>query len=160
MRNNRLEVFLKELNPELFSFSYALIPDDLQVQQLVVDAVHLLVVEEWELIFSFLSLKQDTGKSILFQFKKISYKSIFNMAKRRSEQLRGGLRGMAQYAPFFLLDINQRAVLFLKHKTNFGFEFMEEVIGKDRHQIIETLNRSRDVLLNNTTVEFEIPRVL
>ena len=160
MRNNRLEVFLKKLNPELFSFSHALIPDDLQVQQLVVDAVHLLVVEEWELMFDFLSLKQNAGESILFQLKKIVYKNVFNMAKKRSEQLRGGLRGLVKYAPFFQLDINQRAVLFLKHKTEFGFEIIEEVIGKDRHKIIEILNCSRDMLLSNTAVEFEIPRML
>lgn len=160
MRNNRLEVFLKDLNPELFSFSHALIPDDLQVQQLVVDTVHLLAVEERELMFDFLSLKYDEGKSILFQLKKIAYKSIFNMAKKRLEQLRGGLRGLEKYAPFFLLDINQRAILFLKHKTDLRFEFIEEIIEKDRYQIIEILNLSRDMLLSNTAAKVEIPRVL
>ena len=160
MRNNRLGIFLKDLNPELFSFAHALISDDLQVQQLVVDAVHLLAVEEWELMFDFLSLKQNNGECILLQLKKTAYKSIFNMAKRRSEQLKGSLRGMVKYAPFFLLDINQRAIVFLKHKTKYGFEFIEEVTAKDRHQIIEILNHSRDMLLSNTTVKIEVPRAL
>ncbi|MCY4524279.1 MAG: hypothetical protein OXB84_06035 [Halobacteriovoraceae bacterium] len=160
MQSNRLEVFLKGLNSELFSFSHALIPDDLQAQQLVVDAVHLLTVEEWELMLDYLSLKENQGMSISFQLKKVAYKIVFNMAKRRLEQLKGGLRGLSEYAPFFVLDINQRAVLFLKYKTNFGFKFMEEIVEKDYYQIIEILNKSRNMLLRNTAVEFKLPRAL
>lgn len=40
-----LESYLQKLNPELYRFAYALVPDDLQAEQLVIDALNALIIE-------------------------------------------------------------------------------------------------------------------
>lgn len=161
MANNGLESFLKDINSDLFSFSYALIPDDLQVQQLILDAVGLLITVEEELVLDFMSLKKGSGReNLLFQLKKIIYRNIFQTAKKRLEQLKGGLAEMTEYIPFFSLNVNQRAVLFLKHKTRFSWVFVEEITDLNRHQVMEILNSGRNKLLDNAAIGLEVPTTL
>ena len=154
-----LDSFFKNINSDLYSFSYALIPDDLQVQQLILDAIGLFIDVEEELLLDFMSLKKGQV-NLLYQFKKIIYRNIFHTAKKRLEQLKGGLGETKEFIPFYSLNVNQRAVLFLKHKTKFEWIFMEEVTGLDRHDIMELLGSGRNKLLDNSAIGLEVPTIL
>ena len=48
------------------------------------------------------------------------------------------------YAHFYRLPIDQRAVLFLKHKTRFKCDELEEIVGLFRHCVIAHLFNARE----------------
>lgn len=158
-----LETFLKNNNSDFYSFSFALISDDLQAQQIVVDAAYRLTVEERELIFEFLSLKEDgAGESILFKLKKFFFQNVFNIARKRFEQLKKTLNDEVKSTSFSQLSINEKAILFLKYKTNWSMSDIEDILGKGHHQTIALLNRARHSLLEIRSLDIglELPKTL
>lgn len=140
-----------KLIPEFFSFGYALIPDDLQAQQLVIDAVAAFAVEHKELLAN-LSTEEDKElqETLLYEIKRNIYRNMFQIGKRRCEQLRELCHEVNKFRAFYKLSVFDRALLFLKQKVQNDFSEIEFVTGVERLEIISRLNFAREELVANS----------
>ena len=46
MKSEELQKFIQNLSPELYSFAYVLVPDDLQASQLMIDGVQSFLIQK------------------------------------------------------------------------------------------------------------------
>ena len=138
------EYIERNLN-DLFSFSFCLLPDELQAQQLLLDALSVFVAGEKELILEFETVEDPERKlSLMKVLRKSIMRAIYHMASKRSRQLETILMsGDNTPDVFFHLGISQRAVLYLKHKLNFDFAEIEHILGKASPEVIGILSQGR-----------------
>ena len=147
-----LETYLKKITKELFSLSQMILPDDLQSQQIVVDAVCVYVIRKKNLIEKIAtSCSGDETAILLFETRKYLYREIYKLAKKRQVQLGKSVNyeGDSDFAPFYLLDIIQRVVLFLKHKTNFELNDIADILDLKEMDVIVALQTARKKLIGN-----------
>ena len=142
--------YLKVVSSELYSFSYALIPDDLQAQQLVLDSTALLISEKAKEIKILLENSNDYTKRETLKFFKITlYQYVFRIAKKRIIHIKNSLTAPKDFSTFYSLDIDDKSVLFLKHKVELDFYDIEEITQISKALIISKLSVARNTLANN-----------
>lgn len=155
MRLDDLQLYLNRINSELFSFSFALIPDELQAHQVVVDSICVLMLRETSLIRE-LADETERKREIkkLSNIRKFLYKNILKLGKKRFRHVEAGLNAGTEFAPFFCLGLEDKAVLFLKHKTVFSLDDISWIFGKSRSEVIVRLNCARNSLSGNLGRDF------
>ncbi len=151
-----LEKYLKYTYKELFNFAFCLLPDDLQAQQLVLDSVAVLLLDDNELIRDCVEKNNFTEKNpFLKQIKIFLLKSIYKIASKRFSQIKSSMNFEGKYSSFYKLGIEEKAILFLKHKLNLNFSEIEEVTEQERVKIIGKLNSARNNLSINLGISFQ-----
>ena len=145
------ESHIQKMTPELFSFGFSLLPDDLQAQQIVIDAIAAFVVEQKDLVGTFDGEESDELKEMLLkEAKRHILRNMFRIGKRRSEQLLELVENVKHFQAFYKLSLLERAILFLKQKNLLDFGDIEFVTGVERLEIISRLNFAREELLSNS----------
>jgi len=140
-----LKEYLERNLNDLFSFSFCLLPDELQAQQLLLDALSIFVASEKDLILEF-ETTEDPGRklSLMKVLRKSIMRAVYHMAAKRSRQLQSTLSPHENTSDvFFHLGISQRAVLYLKHKLNFDFSEIEHILGKASPEVMGILSQGR-----------------
>ena len=154
MEKTDLINYLQKINTELYQFSYALVPDDLQAQQIIVDSIELLINDakdnDSNIFFKLLeSSKNEEKARLLFSLRIHLYKYIFKIGRRRFGQLKNSLRPSQDFGSFYSVGPTEKAALFLKHKTKFQLIDMENILELSRHEIISYLHNGRESLLQS-----------
>ena len=147
INGKELETYLLNISPELYSFSYCLVPDDLQAQQLVIDAFSALLLEEGP------ELVESSGEDLLVLLKK-AYKFIYKQGPKRAQHIKAGLDFEEEHVGFYSLSIDDRALLFLREKTPFDNTDISDIL---RLQISDCLSRShssKERLLKNIGIDY------
>jgi len=153
---NRTDFFtlVQPLTPKLYRAGYCLMPDDLQVEQLVVDAFNGYLIREKKNILNLKEL-QDIAKKDLQVQRRIHFKGILkNLAEiglRRSLQLSDQInRSRPQdFQSFFKLDPRVRLTLCLRYDFQFTTNEIEDITGMTRYEVIEKLHNGRYLLLHD-----------
>lgn len=149
MKNIELETFIQNQSAELYSFAFILIPDDLQATQLMIDSVSAFMIQKRTLIDKW-SAKDISVLSHNSQDIKIHlYKSMFDLAKKRYHQVRMSFKSVEDNSGFFALDFDDKAVLFLKERTDFPLDVIEFVLDQTRSEIMAHLVSARMNLIKN-----------
>lgn len=120
MDSSFTEKYLHSLSPKLYSFAYALIPDDLQAQQIVLDAYSLLFIKNLDL---------DEKDSIL----SLLLAHIYLLGKKRAVQLEGSVT--TNSSQFYTLNVTERAVLFLRHHFDLDYSKIAPILDMSATQI-------------------------
>ena len=133
------ETHLQSVIPDLYSFSYALIPDVLQAQQVVIDAISAIVLTKSE--FFEQGLLEDQDEEIFLKNVKVDLlQCIFSLSKKRIDQISDGIDeepfDSDEFAPFYSLDLLSRAIIFLSEVGNFSLQDISEVIKRPFHEVI------------------------
>ena len=153
MNTKELENYLKTLQPDLFSFSYILIPDDLQASQLIVDAIANVLIDRRELIDRILkNEKVETEKTELNHY---LYRAIYLLARKRFHQIKSSMN-LNNLEAFYHLELDERALLFLKHKMKWSKDQMNFVTTLSSEEIVSILTKSRMNLSRELKDEFEL----
>ncbi len=143
MKIIELEKFIQNLSPELYSFAYILIPDDLQATQLMIDAVSSFMVQKKSHIDRFMQI-QEKDEAIFFEEIKINlFKSMFEISKKRINQLKLSLSHPEEDHSFFKLEFDDKAALFLKERGQFDLEAIESILGQTRAEVLAHLYSAR-----------------
>jgi len=146
MKKVEITNILENFQTELFAFGHALIPDELQVQQMVVDIINLLLVEE---TFKSDLLEVMKGKTWepedKFKLRMHLLKNLYSMAKRRYTQIKASLNteGKSDFPAFFALGFEERALIWLQTKTNLESEDIRQIFGFDRSKLLSSLSKAR-----------------
>ena len=142
------EPHIQKIIPELFSFGFALIPDDLQAGQLVIDALASVSALNKEKLVEITDAKDDELRKIfLSEIKREIYRNMFQIGKRRCDQLRELCQEKNKFQTFYKLSVSKRAILFLKQKAHLSFSEIEFITGIERLEIISRLHVSREELV-------------
>ncbi|MBT7608135.1 MAG: hypothetical protein HN576_00160 [Bacteriovoracaceae bacterium] len=147
MLKNELEQFLQTLNKELYKFTYSLLPDDLQVSQIIIDSITVLLLERRELVETLELCENDTKKeNTLFSIKLFLYKRIYELIQKRSDQLSGSIEYHPDFSEYHGLDLLEKTVLYFKSKTNFEFEDLTYILSENKTTVFQALANGRNNL--------------
>lgn len=136
MDSSYIRKYLESLTPKLFSFAYALIPDDLQAQQIVLDAHSLLFIKE-----------QESENEETIEFTLLCH--IYKLGVKRFSQLEGSVSMGALSPQYYQLTIAQRGVLFLRHQLELDSNKMAIILGVSVGSISHLLHCARAKLLES-----------
>ena len=153
MKRNDVDKLLNLIIPKIYSFAYAMIQDDDQAEQLIVDAYSVFLVKEKNFIleYKFKETKKD----------KTSFKSyllinligeLYRLGIKRNSELKQLQRfNHGEFDSFYKLDVTQRSVLFLKENLKFNISLIQETLKIEKHQVIEQLYNSRHRIIETET---------
>ena len=142
----KLEKLLQEDIPLLYQFAVALVPDKAKATKLFQNAIQALLVESIDLVENYCHhQKKEQRQSI----EKYLYGKIFELGKRIRDIKKNKKPLLKIYPEFYHLSLEQRGILFLKHKTSFNYDELEEVVNLFRHEIIAHLFDARDKMLES-----------
>jgi len=146
---DKFQQYFHNIFPELSSFSFALIPDQLQAHQIVLDGISAFLLEEKQLIESLLSDEGELMDFHHFRIRITLHKLIYMLAAKRSPQLENSISSGEDKAAFCVLELQQRGVLFLKHKTRFEFNEIQEILERTNGEVISHLQLAREHFIDN-----------
>ena len=72
MKTIELEKFIQNLSPDLYSFAYILIPDDLQATQLMIDAVSVVMIQKISILDKWMMTSVDKSQATFEEIKRLS----------------------------------------------------------------------------------------
>lgn len=162
MDRKHLEKFIKDQYQNIYSFSYALVPDELQAQQIALDALDLLMNREDKLMRDIV-FAQEKPRVLLRQLTIKYYASVFEIGSKRFEQIKGGIEIKVDRSAgsFYALGLGERAVMFAKMILKLDLNEIEQITQHTRYEILSILNQSREYLLsNNAGRSVRGPRIL
>ncbi len=129
-----------------------LLPDDLQAQQLVIDAFTQCLLKEKHQWLTRSWDEQD--KKSQLQLRKLLMKnlvrSMVDLGVRRSVQL-GVTRGPEDFKQFYQLDARTRAVAWLRFQQGWPLDEIERTLAMKRHEVIEKVHNARFLLMGQPT---------
>jgi hypothetical protein len=139
--------WIETLTPKLYSFTYSLVPDELQSKQIVIDSITKVVMEESALI-DFVSGSKELVKTRLYP--KL-FAQAFEIASKRAYQLDGLLiqnnEVESKHNHFYKkLDIQKRAISFLYTKLKFSVDMLMETFQLKRYEVAQLIHISRHEL--------------
>jgi DNA-directed RNA polymerase specialized sigma24 family protein len=140
------------LSDKLYRFAFNLIPDDLQAEQLVIDAFNAFLIKEKKNIL-FKELESQDKKSLQLlrrSYFKAMLSYMAEIGARRSIQLMEQMKlsRPAEFNNFFGLEAKVRAVLTLRYDFQFTVVEIEDILHMPRYEVIEKLHNGRFLLVN------------
>lgn len=144
---------LQPLTDKLYRLAYNLIPDDLQSEQLVIDALNAYLIKEKKHILAASELAVLSKKDIQLQ-RRYYLKGIFRymseIGVRRSSQLMDQMKynRPSEFQVFYGLEPKVRLAITLRYDFQFTVEEIEDITGMPRYEVIEKLHNGRFLLLN------------
>lgn len=139
-----------KLLPDIYSFAYILIPDDLQAGQLVSDALAAVVFES-KVFFERIVGTEKADQQQLEQFRSLLISHIYFLGKKRYQHIKLSLAREVDRSPFGQfahLEVDERAVLFLRHKLKMDLKQIESVTLLEAHELLMKLNSGRSKLID------------
>ncbi len=146
-------LLVQPLTEKLYRFAHAILPDDLQAEQLVVDSLNAYLIKE---------KKNILGRQINLQSKKeiqilrrIFFKGILrymsDIGLRRAQQLgeQFKLDTPTEFKAFYNLEPKARMVLKLRYEAQFSVEEIEEIVQIPRYQVIEKIHNGRFLIVTD-----------
>lgn len=153
---NELEQYLQNINKELYSFAFALLPDDLQVTQIILDSITVLLLERSELVETLNICETEEDKANTFlSIKMFLYRHIYKLIDKRAEQLKGSIETQSEYSEYNGLGLVEKAVLFFRSKTHLGFEDIAFILGEGKTEIFQHLANGRQNLALRAGIQME-----
>lgn len=148
------------LTDRLYRFAYVLIPDDLQAEQLVVDAMNAFLIKEKKILLKKnvnLSSKKEVQILRRTYFKGL-LRYLGDIGARRASQLSEQMKLSIpeKYSAFYAVDPKIRFVITLRYEAQFRVEEIEEIIQVARYEVIEKIHNGRFLLLNDLNKEVSL----
>lgn len=140
------------MTEKLFSFAHALIPDDLQAEQLVIDSVNAYLLKEKKSILA--KRAELTNKKSMQHARRVILKTVLrymaDIGCRRAHQLQSmRLVAASEFTSFYNLEPEARMVLKLRYEAQFTVEEVEEIMQLARYQVIEKIHNGRFLIVTD-----------
>lgn len=153
MKRNEFYQLVSPLTDRLYRAAYALLPDDLQAEQLVIDGLNAYLLKEGKSIRKRevdLTSKKDVQIVGRIFFKGI-LRHVSDIGIRRAIQLSEQMRltRPSEYSTFYNLEPKVRLVMSLRYEAQFTVEEIEDVMQMPRFEVIEKIHNGRFLMMNN-----------
>ena len=143
MKTEELKKFIQNLSPDLYSFAYVLIPDDLQASQLMIDCVQSFLIQKKSFIDRMTLSKSKSAQIFLDETKDQIFQIIFELSRKRYQQLKMSFSDVEQGGGFFSLEFDEKAILYLKERSNFKLTQIEMITGNTQAEVLAYLFSAR-----------------
>ena len=160
MKRSDFTNLLQPLTEKFYQMAYALVPDDLQAEQLVIDSVNAFLIRERK---SILDRPINMGEKKEVTAMRRSYmigvlRSMSEIGVRRSVQMAEQLRleTSVEFKKFYDLDPRIRFILKLRFEAQLSVEEIQDVLGAQRFEVIEKLHNGRFLLTNQDKLGMEL----
>lgn len=159
MKRSDFFALLQPLTPKLYSMAHALLPDDLEAEQLVIDSVCAFLIRERAQILR-RSIKMDAKKDVQLlrrNYFKTILRHMSEIGVRRAHQLaeESRLEKPAEYSAFYSLEPKVRFSLKLRYEAQFTSDEIEDILQIPRYEVIEKLHNGRFLLTSNLNAGVE-----
>jgi hypothetical protein len=148
VRKKDLFNLIQPLLSKCHALAFVIIPDDLQAQQLVIDAFTQTLLREkhsWlERAWDEQDKKQQINQRKLFL--KLMFKALVTIGVRRAGQVNTVYEGV-EFKNFFQLDARTRVVAWLRFQQNWSMEEIERALQMKRHEVIEKVHNARFLMM-------------
>ncbi|MBF0360756.1 MAG: hypothetical protein HQK49_07080 [Oligoflexia bacterium] len=159
MKRKEFELLLTGYIPELFSFAWAIIPDDLQAEQVVIDALLVVSLHERQLIDSCVyadNILSESKKKLIEhnynQLKLSLYSYVYRIASKRHIQLAENFKNFSDnldnknpiYSNFYSLEMEERSILFLKEVFISSYEEIAKILEINVEILEKKINLARE----------------
>lgn len=153
MKRTEFFQLVQPLTEKLYSMAFALVPDDLQAEQLVIDSMNaFLLKEKKSVLIRTIDLENKKNVQLLRRsYYKALLRSMCDIGVRRSNQMSESSLAIAaeDFRAFFALDAKVRFVMKLRFENQFTVEEIEEIAQLPKYEVIEKLHNGRFLLLND-----------
>ena len=143
MKTEELQKYIQNLSPDLYSFAYVLVPDDLQASQLMIDCVQSFLIQKKSLVERMGRTKNRIVKNLLNETKLCLFKIIFELARKRYHQLRISFQELESHDGFFSLTFDEKAILYLKDKALLELREIEFISSTNKTEVLSYLYSAR-----------------
>lgn len=159
MESSELMLYMNQLLPRLYKFSFSLVGEETMAEQLILDGHTVFTMREKKLL---LKEKFSKGKAGT-RFKKYLFRQlvaeIFELASQRINNNFIERENLLEYESFFKVQLRKRALIYLKEIENFKVEELQEVFLLQRHEVLEIYyNVSNEILIDREFSNEEIVR--
>lgn len=159
MKTEELQKYIQNLSPELYSFAYVLIPDDLQASQLMIDCVQSFLIQKKILVEKMSQSKNKIVTNLLDEAKLSIIKIVYELSRKRYQQLKMSLANVEGNGGFYSLDFDEKAILYLKDKAGFDLNRIEYITSNSEAEVLSHLYSARikmTALMENNLFQNEI----
>lgn len=142
MRNKDVSKIYQHIIPNLYKLGYVIYPEDLMIEQLLVDSFNLVLLKHKDF---WVGLKTSSDKKSFQKHKRVMFEQV-------SEEL---IRlGMSRYHkmilpqscksdPFFELSLSVRVTLYGKYRLGLSTEKLMELTGLSKYELVNQLHNGR-----------------
>lgn len=148
MDNNTLENIVSPLIDKLYSLSYAIVPNELESEQLLVDAYTRFVVKDKEFILD-TQIEDGFDKNSFMDFcLSRLIQEIFSLAKKRNSSfLYSKKKSLDEFNVFYTLNLDSRVVIHLNTVLGFDENKIAQTLLIERHEIVKMMFMAKNELL-------------
>ena len=159
MRKEEVITLIDSIIPKLYGFAFALVGDELQAEQLIVDAYTVYIMEDVNFLIGedYIASNKTHRRNYRKYLLREIIGEIYELALKRIPQL-ASLHSKAnrnsdymEYESFYNLNINKRALLYLKEIAQFSIDEIQEIFAIERFQVLEIFHNSKHEIVK--TVE-------
>lgn len=153
MKRKDFYLIAQPLVPKLYRFAHALIPDDLQAEQLVIDGMNAFILNEQKKISNREVDVEDKKEQMVLG--RMYFRGILqhmaSIGARRSGQLLEQMKVSIpeNYTSFYSLESKIRAAIYLRYEAQLSVDEIEDVLQIPRFEVIEKIHNGRFLLLND-----------
>jgi hypothetical protein len=157
MKRSELLLLAQPLSERLYQVAFSIIPDDLQAEQIVIDAFNAFLLKENKQLLA-IHFDAQNNKQVQFQRKhvfKMILKNLCDIGLRRSLQLNSEapLTLPEEFKSYFSLEPKVRLIMRLRYDLQFNTDEIEDILGLPRYEVIEKIHNGRFLLGNNLNKE-------
>jgi len=156
MRRKEFYKILSPLTDKLYALCFSLLPDDLQAEQLYIDAINAYLFKERKWILNkTINLEDKKEVSIL---RKLIFKGMIkNLSEigiRRSLHLTELSKNieLTSFQEFFSLDPRSRLITRLRFDHLFSVDEISDLLDLPRFEIIEKIHNAKHLLLHKKSI--------
>lgn len=157
MEKNSFNSLINSISPGLYGLAGALLPDELQAEQLLSDAVSVFLIREGEALAVRSSMDKkpearnapkDRARMKRFVQNHLA-SDILELGQNRVSQLGSIFKKQiaGEFGPFYTLSLKTRAALYMKERLKLGRQDVEQALSLSRVQLVEALANGRAHLL-------------
>ncbi len=148
MKIEDLQKYIHNSSTDLYSFAYVLIPDDLQATQLMIDCVQSFLIQKNTLIDRAVCTKGIDTNDFFIEVKLNLLKIIFELSRKRYQQLKMSFHDVEKNGGFFSLDFDEKSVLYLKEKSLLELNSIEYITSLNQAEVLAFLASARTKMVH------------
>jgi BMFP domain-containing protein YqiC len=131
---------------QCYPFAHALIPEELQCQQVLIDALGAALLEDPDSVKEVMSsVSREKDNRPMQGLVRDIYSRIYKLAQKRVPHL-----DLVTGESFYRLPLNVRAVVFLKNKNHMDYRLIGLTLGMEYSQVVSFYHIGREQLLSQS----------
>ncbi len=148
MDNKTLETITSTLMNKLYSLAYAVVPSDLEAEQLIVDSYTRFVVKDKELILDEeINGSFDRGSFTDFCLERI-IQEMYDLGKKRAQSyFYTRKNSFDEFNSFYSLSLESRFVIHLNTVLAFNESRISKTLNLNRHEVVQLMFTAKTELL-------------